>query len=177
MIQGADLSSVKNKISRIETSKLPAGSVIAFAGSSAPTGYLDCDGSAVSRTTYADLFAAIGTTWGVGDGSTTFNLPDGRDGHLRGVGTSTQFTQNGTTSLADTVNDAMQGHYHELIRNGSLATLRVLSAQAGSGLAAWQNSTNQLTVEDPTTDGSNGTPRTASETRVKAIGMYFIIKT
>lgn len=52
----------------------PAGSVMLFA-MAVPTGYLTCDGSAVSRAGYADLFAAIGTTFGVGDGSTTFNLP------------------------------------------------------------------------------------------------------
>lgn len=54
----------------------PTASVIAFAGSSAPSGWLLCYGQAVSRTTYADLFTAIGTTYGSGDGSTTFNLPD-----------------------------------------------------------------------------------------------------
>lgn len=54
----------------------PAGSVVAFAGSAAPVGWLLCDGSAVSRTTYAVLFAAIATAYGAGDGSTTFNLPD-----------------------------------------------------------------------------------------------------
>lgn len=54
----------------------PAGAVMAFAGSAAPIGWLICDGSAVSRTTYADLFSAIGTTYGAGDGSTTFNLPN-----------------------------------------------------------------------------------------------------
>lgn len=54
----------------------PTGAVMAFAGSSAPEGWLVCDGSAVSRTTYADLFAVIGTTYGSGDGSTTFNLPN-----------------------------------------------------------------------------------------------------
>ena len=54
----------------------PTGSVIAFAGSSSPSGWLACDGSLVSRTTYADLFAAIGTAYGAGDGSTTFKLPD-----------------------------------------------------------------------------------------------------
>jgi len=54
----------------------PAGGIQAYAGSSSPTGWLICDGSAVSRTTYSDLFAAISTTYGVGDGSTTFNLPD-----------------------------------------------------------------------------------------------------
>lgn len=57
-------------------SSVPTGGVIDYAGTSAPTGYLACDGSAVSRTTYAALFAAIGTTWGSGDGSTTFNLPN-----------------------------------------------------------------------------------------------------
>lgn len=57
---------------------LPAGMMTPFAGSVAPTGWLFCDGSAVSRTTYAALFSAIGTLWGAGDGSTTFNLPDMR---------------------------------------------------------------------------------------------------
>lgn len=54
----------------------PTGVVLPFAGSAAPTGWLLCDGSAVSRTTYADLFTALSTTYGVGNGSTTFNLPD-----------------------------------------------------------------------------------------------------
>ena len=53
----------------------PSGVVSAFAGSSAPSGWLLCDGSTVSRTTYSDLFAVIGTTYGSGDGSTTFTLP------------------------------------------------------------------------------------------------------
>lgn len=57
---------------------VPTGVTLEFAGSVAPTGYLLCDGSAVSRTTYAALFAVIGTTYGVGDGSTTFNVPDER---------------------------------------------------------------------------------------------------
>ena len=52
------------------------GEVKYYAGTSVPSGYLLCDGSAVSRTTYANLFAAIGTTWGAGDGSTTFNVPN-----------------------------------------------------------------------------------------------------
>jgi microcystin-dependent protein len=56
----------------------PIGAIIDYAGSSAPTGWLLCYGQAVSRSTYAALFAAISTTFGVGDGSTTFNLPDCR---------------------------------------------------------------------------------------------------
>ncbi|MBY0317917.1 MAG: tail fiber protein [Reyranella sp.] len=55
---------------------VPAGCIMPYAGAAAPDGWLLCAGQAVSRTTYADLFAAIGTAYGVGDGSTTFNLPD-----------------------------------------------------------------------------------------------------
>ena len=55
---------------------VPAGTVISYAGSTEPSGYLFCYGQEVSRATYSDLFTAIGTTYGVGDGSTTFNLPD-----------------------------------------------------------------------------------------------------
>jgi microcystin-dependent protein len=58
--------------------QVPIGGVIDWAGSSLPTGYLYCDGSVISRTSYADLFAVIGTTYGAGDGSTTFALPDAR---------------------------------------------------------------------------------------------------
>jgi hypothetical protein len=59
------------------TSYLPTGSIIHFAGTTPPTGFLTCPTSLtnISRTTYAALFAAIGTTWGAGDGSTTFGLP------------------------------------------------------------------------------------------------------
>lgn len=66
---------------------VPVGAIMAYGGSSAPTGYLLCDGSAVSRSTYGALFTAIGTTFGSGDGSTTFNLPDYRGRHAIGAGT------------------------------------------------------------------------------------------
>ena len=66
----------------------PVGTVIAFAANSAPDGYLLCNGSAVSRTTYADLYAKIGTTYGSGNGSTTFNLPNLTDKFIQGSGTA-----------------------------------------------------------------------------------------
>ncbi len=65
-------------------SSVPSGAVMHFAMQSAPTGWLKADGSAVSRTQYPALFAAIGTTFGVGDGRTTFNLPDLRGEFVRG---------------------------------------------------------------------------------------------
>lgn len=61
------------------------GAILSYAGSSIPSGYLLANGSAVSRTTYANLFSAIGTTYGVGNGSTTFNIPDLRGEFLRGL--------------------------------------------------------------------------------------------
>ena len=67
---------------------LPTGSYIQFAGSQAPAGFLVCNGGAISRTTYSALFAVIGTTYGSGDGSTTFNLPDLTDRFLQGSTTS-----------------------------------------------------------------------------------------
>jgi phage-related tail fiber protein len=63
---------------------LPSGSVIASGSQTTPGGYLLCNGAAISRTTYADLFAAIGTAFGAGDGSATFNIPDLRGEFLRG---------------------------------------------------------------------------------------------
>lgn len=72
--------------------RLPAGSMAMFAGAAAPTGWLLCQGQAVNRTANAALFAAIGTTWGAGDGSTTFNVPDLRGRAPIGAGTGVGLT-------------------------------------------------------------------------------------
>lgn len=80
---------VLNGTTGIDTPGLNSGNIVGqvcfFAMATAPTGFLTCNGAAVSRTTYADLFAAIGTLYGVGDGSTTFNLPDLRAEFIRGA--------------------------------------------------------------------------------------------
>ena len=70
----------------------PVGSILAYAGSSAPTGWLLCQGQAVSRSTYAALYAAIGTVYGTGDGSTTFNLPDLQGRTVIGSGSGSGLT-------------------------------------------------------------------------------------
>ncbi len=77
----ADTQAVGDNSTKLATTafverSVPTGTILDFAGTSAPTGFLAADGSAVSRSTYAALFTAIGTTWGVGDGATTFNLPN-----------------------------------------------------------------------------------------------------
>ena len=69
-----------------ETSpSVPTGTLLPFAGTVIPDGYLPCNGANVSRTDYANLFAAIGTKWGEGDGSTTFTLPDFNDRFIEGT--------------------------------------------------------------------------------------------
>lgn len=71
---------------------LPTGGIVDFAGGTAPSGFLLCDGSAVSRTTYSALFGVISTTFGTGDGSTTFNVPDLRSKIAVGAGQGTGLT-------------------------------------------------------------------------------------
>lgn len=71
-------SLIKTATDTANAAGVPIGTIVDYGGSSAPTGYLLCFGQNVSRTTYADLFAAIGTNYGSGDGSTTFTLPDFR---------------------------------------------------------------------------------------------------
>jgi microcystin-dependent protein len=79
------------------------GLVLPYAGSSAPSGWLLCQGQAISRTTYAALYALCGTTYGVGDGSTTFNIPDLRGRLPVGIGSSGYFDARGEKQGAKTV--------------------------------------------------------------------------
>jgi microcystin-dependent protein len=88
---------------------VPTGVMLDYAGTgSVPDGFLACDGSAVSRTTYANLYAKIGTTWGVGDGSTTFNLPDSRRRVVVGSGGT------GTATLGNAVGSVGGAETHAL---------------------------------------------------------------
>ena len=91
------LRSVFNEITErldqiMSVPEVPVGAVMWLAAQKAPDGYLICDGALVSRTDYADLFAVIGTTFGAGDGSTTFQLPDLRAAFVRGAGTQNGYS-------------------------------------------------------------------------------------
>lgn len=79
----------------IVNDSVPIGAIQAYGGATAPAGWLMCDGSAVSRSAYSELYAAIGTAFGEGDGSTTFNLPDlrGRTAIGSGIGTASDATE------------------------------------------------------------------------------------
>jgi microcystin-dependent protein len=94
---------------------VPIGTVLDYAGSTVPTGYLECDGSAVSRTTYPLLYAAIGTTWGAGDGSTTFNLPNLGGRACIGKG-SRNVGNTGGSETHTLTSDEMPSHCHNGIQ-------------------------------------------------------------
>lgn len=91
---------------------LVSGQVITFAGAVLPTGFLACDGSAVSRNTYAGLFNAIGTTWGDGDGASTFNVPDFRDRFLVGAGLTYTVGHTGGSPTATLTTANLASHNH-----------------------------------------------------------------
>lgn len=112
----------------LASNTIPIGGLLDFAGTTAPAGFLGCDGSAVSRTTYADLYAAIGTTWGVGDGSTTFNVPDFRRRAAvgsGGTGSGTLANSVGSTGGEEThvlTSTEMPAHSHDTTVGAQMAT-------------------------------------------------------
>lgn len=94
------------------------GSMVMFAGSSAPNGWLICDGSAVSRETYSSLFNAIGTTYGAGDGNTTFNLPDLSGKVLIGYSSAYPCSSTGGEETHTITNDELPSHAHLVPTHG-----------------------------------------------------------
>lgn len=90
---------------------VPTGSIILVAQSSAPTGYLKANGAAISRSSYSALYASIGTTYGIGDGSTTFNLPDLRGEFLRGWDDGRGVDSG--RAFGSWQADMFKSHYHE----------------------------------------------------------------
>lgn len=129
------------------SSFVPAGGVMMFAGTSAPTGYLMCDGSAVSRTTYAALYAVIGDSCGSGNGTTTFNLPDYRGRFIRGTdgGSGRDPDSSSRTAMASggntgnnvgsvqTADLASHGHLIPLSTNTGILTRAVQGTGTTSG--------------------------------------------
>jgi microcystin-dependent protein len=102
LLSANDLNESFRSVREEAAALIPAGVVVAYAGPTAPPGYLLCNGEAVSRTQYQALYLAIGTMHGKGDGSTTFNLPDYRGRFLRGVdGTAGRDPDSGRRAAAN----------------------------------------------------------------------------
>jgi microcystin-dependent protein len=161
---------------------VPSGAMVAFGGpnSNVPSGWLYCNGSAVSRTTYAALFAAIGTAWGSGDGSTTFNLPYTQGLFLRGqndssgndpdASTRTAIQSGGNTgdAVGSLETSAFQSHSHSASFTGYAN---------GSPTEDFATATQQNTPPTVSVPVSVAAAGTSTETRPINVNVCYIIKT
>ena len=145
-----------------------AGEIAFFARNTAPTGYMKANGAAVSRSTYAALFAAIGTTFGAGDGSTTFNLPDLRGEFVRGWDDSRGVDSGRSFGTAQSQD--VQAHNHSIRASVSGFT----GGNPGVLYAAGDNNGNANVAGGGTTYGVQNS--TGTETRPRNVALLACIK-
>ena len=146
---------------------LPLGVILPFGGSTPPSNYLLCDGSAISRISYSDLFNVIGTAYGAGDGSTTFNVPDFRECVPVGAGTNSTDTiaDHDAYTLGQFKDDQLQDHTH---------AYKIVQGQGSNKNHIPAGDTNGQWYGDPTI--YSGSARYGSVTRGKQKGVNYIIK-
>lgn len=182
-------------VAQVSAMLFPPGMMAPYAGATAPSGWLSCTGVAVSRTTYAALFAAISTTYGSGDGSTTFNLPNTQGVTIYGAGSQTIGGNTYSSTQGTTSADQMQGHTHTDSGHTHLLPITTAAASVGStvglqsgGLAQgdpWiatygsngTSSTGTAVLGNAATYSTDGTPRTGTQTIAANIVALYIIKT
>ena len=174
----AELNFVAGVTSAIQTQlnakqDVLTGMVGFFAANTAPTGWLKANGALVSRTTYSALFAIIGTTFGVGDGSTTFALPDLRGEFPRGWDDARGVDSGRVFGSAQS--DAFQGHWHG-INVGATIVGNNGGGGVGTGNLRADGVGTAAQARAVVTNGTDGTPRTASETRPRNIALLACIK-
>ncbi|KMJ54961.1 hypothetical protein ACG97_00370 [Vogesella sp. EB] len=142
------------------------GDIVHSARTTAPVGYLIANGAAVSRATYGNLFAALGTAYGAGDGATTFNLPDLRGEFIRGADQGRGVDAGRVAGSSQL--DAFQGHTFSLPLGAD--------SLGGSGVQNYRPIASANTSGAPISDGVNGAPRTATETRPRNVALLPLIK-
>jgi microcystin-dependent protein len=156
---------------------MPVGSWVGWHSTSTiPSDFILGEGQAVSRTDYAALFAVYGTKFGAGDGSTTFNVPDFRGVVQRGLDNGRGFDSEANRVIGSTQTDTLQGHFHDFAPNLNDGSVNGFTISSNNKAQDNVTFNNYGTVRQPITDGTNGTPRTSSETRMKNIAVAYIIK-
>jgi len=172
-----------------------AGIVFAYAGTTPPPGWLLCNGQAVSRTVYANLFARIGTAHGAGDGVTTFNLPDYRGRFLRGVDggagrdpdRGSRFAMNTGGNTGDNVGSlqghAFQSHTHSQYAHrhsyGVSGSPPAIAWTGGSYYLSWTTNQTDWTTAVNMDAGAYGANSQATYGETRPVNAYvnYIIKT
>lgn len=169
------VNSAKDYTDNLASILVPTGCVQAFAGSATPNGWLLCDGSAVSRTDYAELYSVIGTTYGAGDGLTTFNLPDLTDKFIQGNATS------GTVKSAGLPN--ITGNF--VTRGSSGAASFPISSSGAFSYSAGSSNSWSMTLQNTSADrkvyefdasASNSIYGNSTTVQPPALTMRYIIK-
>ena len=155
----------------------PIGSILPYGGTSAPSGWFLCQGQAVSRTTYSELFAVIGTAFGAGDGSTTFNLPDMRESVPKGAGltghTVGAHLDADGLAVGEFLDDRVQTHKHTVKYKNYIVSYPGTNSGSDYGVQpsnATYSADKKLTA-DPISDARSG-----ATTEVKSVGVNYIIK-
>ena len=139
---------------------IPTATIVPWSSSSVPTGFLECNGAAVSRSTYSALFAIVGTTYGAGDGASTFNLPDLQDNVAMGKsGTKALASTGGANTVAST------GNVGGSTANATLSTAQLASHSHNYPTAAAGTfGGGSLAGSNSNSTGSGGTSNTGSGT-------------
>lgn len=153
----------------------PIGTILPYGGATAPSGWFICDGTAVSRTSYSELFAVIGTSFGSGDGSTTFNLPDMRESVPKGAGltgNSSNHMDADGLAVGEFLDDRVQEHTHNI--KAANVAVRFSAAQLGSGDNNISNITEAGSASFNAQDIITG--RFGATTEVKSVGVNYIIR-
>lgn len=143
----------------------PAGIVMSFAGATAPEGWLLCDGSAVSRSSYSALFTAIGTTYGAGDGSTTFNLPDLTGRVVIGVSGSHSLGSTGGEATHTLLSAELGVHAHEVPQHGHGNDIAAKTPAFSHSLTQPAFSYTNVNGTNGCTSGSSGTVKQGTTTK------------
>lgn len=202
----ADINDLQTQITAL-SALIPVGTILPYAGATAPTGFLICDGKTLGRdagdtifpdssgsgapdvygTQYETLYgilSAAAARWEIPTGTATWGthkikLPNLQDAFLRGeVGGATSiFTDstNRSAGIGKKQDDAVQGHTHQIYDASSsgAGNSGIFSSRVYSAPTLTVNNGDKITIK---TDGTNGTPRTATESRPKNVGVNYIIK-
>lgn len=165
-----NLSAAGSAINVLSFGSVPTGTILAFSTTTAPTGYLYCNGAAVSTTTYSDLYSVIGFKYG-NPGSGNMNLPDLRGMFVRGVDDSAGRDPDSLRVIGSTQTDTTQGHIHTY--NNRQQQCNINGGYSTAPIWIYDATAN---TSNPADDGTNGTPRTANETRPENVAVAYIIK-
>jgi microcystin-dependent protein len=159
---------------------VPVGCVQAYAGNTLPNGWLLCDGSAVSRTDYADLYAVVGDTYGNGDGSTTFNLPDLVDKFVEGSATAGTEHSAGLPNITGDFSGRraiFNGSYSNVIFGGNNGAMHIYNnSETGVSVVAGGAGGSSGTIVEFSASWSNSIYGNSTTVQPPALTMQYIIK-